>query len=102
MLFTFQLARRLEAAGSGVTCNCLDPGTVNTKMLVSGWGSCGMQLQDANDEFNAATDPALERESGKYFVGSQQRQAPGIAYDEASQARLWQVLEAQTQAAWSV
>ena len=26
MLITFELADRLQAAGSGVTCNCLDPG----------------------------------------------------------------------------
>lgn len=26
MLFTYELARRLEQAGSSVTCNCLDPG----------------------------------------------------------------------------
>lgn len=45
MLFTYELARRLKAAGSPVTANCLDPGTVSTKMLAAGWGSFGMRLQ---------------------------------------------------------
>lgn len=44
-LFTIELARRLQAAGSPVTCNCLDPGTVNTKMLLAGWGPCGIALK---------------------------------------------------------
>jgi hypothetical protein len=43
MLFTVELAER--CAKSGLSINCLDPGTVNTKMLYAGWGSCGMSIQ---------------------------------------------------------
>lgn len=43
MLFTVELANRLAARG--VSANCLDPGTVNTKMLYAGWGPCGMSIQ---------------------------------------------------------
>lgn len=42
-LFTKELADRLGS--SPVTANCLDPGTVNTKMLYAGWGACGIDLQ---------------------------------------------------------
>ena len=42
-LFTKELAGRLN--GKAVTANCLDPGTVNTKMLYAGWGPCGIDLQ---------------------------------------------------------
>ena len=42
-VFTYELARRLAQAGSPVTCNALDPGTVNTKMLLAGWGPMGIE-----------------------------------------------------------
>lgn len=41
--FTKELANRLGS--NGVTTNCLDPGTVNTKMLFAGWGACGIDLK---------------------------------------------------------
>ena len=34
MMFTFDLAEIMKA--NGVVVNCLDPGTVNTKMLIAG------------------------------------------------------------------
>ncbi|KAL4428803.1 hypothetical protein ABPG77_005241 [Micractinium sp. CCAP 211/92] len=102
ILFTYELADRLRAAGSPITANCLDPGTVNTKMLFAGWGPIGMRVQDADDEFNAATDPALSSVSGAYFVGSRQRRSPAVSYDKGVQRQLWGVLEAQTGAVWDV
>ena len=45
IMFSSQLASRLAAAGSALTSNSLDPGTVNTKMLLAGWGPIGMRLQ---------------------------------------------------------
>ncbi len=36
----------------GVLCVSLDPGTVDTKMLRTGWEGCyGIPLQQANDTF---------------------------------------------------
>jgi NAD(P)-dependent dehydrogenase (short-subunit alcohol dehydrogenase family) len=43
MVFTAELAERVS--NIGVTVNCLDPGTVNTKMLYAGWGPCGMRVE---------------------------------------------------------
>lgn len=51
-----EFAVRLEAAGYGtdqITCNCLDPGTVNTKMLLAGWGPCGINVRDALGKYLA-------------------------------------------------
>lgn len=48
--FTYDLARKLKGHPSGVTVNCLDPGTVNTKMLLAGWGPCGIPVGSADNE----------------------------------------------------
>ena len=45
-----ELAARLQNAGLGtdrITCNSLDPGTVNTKMLYAGWGPIGIDVESA-------------------------------------------------------
>lgn len=43
IMFSNELARR---APEGVSCNSLDPGTVNTKMLKAGWtGFWGIDLE---------------------------------------------------------
>lgn len=45
-----EFGTRLEDAGistNRITCNSLDPGTVNTKMLIAGWGPCGIHVRDA-------------------------------------------------------
>lgn len=41
IMFNMELARR---APEGVTCNSLDPGTVDTKMLRAGWGMGGIPV----------------------------------------------------------
>jgi len=45
-----EFAERLQGAGLGtdrITSNSLDPGTVNTKMLIAGWGYCGIGVDQA-------------------------------------------------------
>lgn len=48
LMFTVQLAKILESHNEGdnekyhkIKCLTMDPGTVNTKMLLAGWGPCG-------------------------------------------------------------
>jgi len=55
-----ELAARLRAAGSHVTCNTLDPGTVNTKMLLAGWRDCGIPVDRANNQHYLATSPEVQ------------------------------------------
>lgn len=40
----------------GLTANCLDPGTVNTKMLLAGWGPCGLDIQVRNIDFGTIAE----------------------------------------------
>ena len=51
-MISAQFASILSNAGFGtdrITSNSLDPGTVNTKMLLAGWGPCGIDVEDALD-----------------------------------------------------
>ncbi|KAL3130781.1 hypothetical protein ABBQ38_000124 [Trebouxia sp. C0009 RCD-2024] len=98
MMFTFDLAEIMKP--KGVTVNCLDPGTVNTKMLIAGWGACGIDVKNANNEYKLATDPGLAKETGKYFVGGRESRAPRAAQDLNTRRRLWQIMTEQTGAAY--
>ena len=94
-MLTIEMAQRLQDAGidtSVLTCNCLDPGTVNTKMLLDGWGPIGIRVQDALDETWCCTSPELESITGQYFVGRSRRQASGCAYDTYHREKLWEIL----------
>lgn len=69
----------------------LDPGTVNTKMLIAGWGACGIQVHAANDEAWTAT--SSEARNGKYYVRQQERRSAAITYDVDSRRRLLKTLD---------
>lgn len=98
-MWSYMLAERLRAAGSPVTVNCVDPGTVSTKLLYAGWGDVSyvaLQPSEAEDEFWACSDPALAGVSGKYFVNRKSRPSPPSSYDVMQQQTVWDLLEAQT------
>ncbi|MCC6613208.1 MAG: SDR family oxidoreductase [Anaerolineae bacterium] len=101
MLFTYELARRLQ--GTGVTVNCVHPGVFR-----SNFGSEGMPpvmrilnvvvrpfmaeaARAAERVVYAATAPELAGVSGQYLGNRQPLTSPKQAYDEAAQARLWQL-----------
>lgn len=70
MAFTAKLAKRLQRQGRP-TVNCLDPGTVNTKMLFAGWGACGMPvsvsvLAPCTHSLQQGPKPALFSTSWEY------------------------------------
>mmetsp|Transcript_26460 Transcript_26460/g.62167 ORF Transcript_26460/g.62167 Transcript_26460/m.62167 type:complete len:115 (+) Transcript_26460:161-505(+) len=94
-MLTMEMADRLKDNGiqpSVLTCNCLDPGTVNTKMLLDGWGAIGIDVDDALDESWCCTSPDLDGISGQYFVGRSPRHASQCAYDSFHRKKLWQTL----------
>ncbi len=94
IMFTFEMAEMLK--NCGVTVNCLDPGTVNTKMLLQGWGPCGIEISDADNEFHLATDAKYDNVTGKYFVNLRERKPSSIAYDRDARRRFWDILVEMT------
>ena len=87
------------ALGEIVVLTC-DPGTVNTKMLLAGWGPCGIETYQANDQFKLMTEPRFREDGarGGYHVNLSMRQRPEGEGDATSSERkkLWEVLEQMT------
>jgi NAD(P)-dependent dehydrogenase (short-subunit alcohol dehydrogenase family) len=100
VLFTYELARRLE--GTGVTVNCLHPGFVATnfaqsdvgpafRLLVKVIGSFGTSPQEgAKTSIYLASSPEVEGVTGKYVVKSIPKRSAAISYDESLQRQLWE------------
>ncbi len=100
ILFTYELARRLE--GSGVTANCLHPGGVRTKILRNVRGPLGVAIKfgtylmisprsGAKTSVYLASSPEVEGVSGKYFVKCREIASSERSHDEADAKRLWDV-----------
>ncbi len=101
ILFTYELARRLE--GTGVTANCLHPGFVASKFghnnggFVKGAIGLGQRLFAISEEKGASTSihlassPEVEGVSGKYFAKSKPIASSAASHDEDAQARLWAI-----------
>ncbi|MHB1354460.1 MAG: SDR family oxidoreductase [Anaerolineae bacterium] len=106
LLFTYELARRLE--GSGVTVNALNPGLVRTHigLDIPGLASVVMRLMNhfagisveegAKTSIYLATSPEVEGVSGKYFQKCQPVASSPISYDRAAAERLWRISEELT------
>ncbi len=101
VLFTYELARRLE--GTGVTANCLHPGFVATNIGQGGLGPVGRTVakfilsflgispeEGAKTSIYLASSPDVERVTGKYFVKSMPKESAPITYDESLQRQLWE------------
>ncbi len=100
VLFTYELARRLQ--GTGVTANCLHPGFVATNFGQSGRGPVihtavkfisrfGISPEEgAKTSIYLASSPEVEGVTGKYFVKSIPKRSASISYDESLQRQLWE------------
>jgi retinol dehydrogenase-14 len=105
VLFTYELARRLE--GSGVTANCLHPGVVATGFGHNnpGWLKIGVSIMrpfvlDAQRGAETSIYLAASREvdglTGQYFDKCKAVRSSAASYDRAAAARLWEMSEAMT------
>lgn len=92
-LMMISIAFELSERYPDVWINTLDPGDVNTKMLIKGWGRCGIEIEEADNQFWLATNPDLENVHGKYFVDKKDTKAQYQAYDKNFRKELFEILE---------
>jgi NAD(P)-dependent dehydrogenase (short-subunit alcohol dehydrogenase family) len=105
ILFTRELARRLE--GTGVTANCAHPGVVRTRFgrearlpmraaVTLGRPFMLSPQRGASTIVYLATSPEVAGASGGYYVKRQRREPSAAARDDATAQRLWQLSEELT------
>ncbi len=95
LLFTSELARRLE--GSGVTANALHPGVVGTEILFGGWAPLRLLRpflrtpeKGAETVVYLAASTDVEGVSGGYFKDRAPIRPSDAARDPESARRLWE------------
>ena len=105
IMFTYELAERLR--GTGVTANCIHPGSVNTEFGKNN-RSPGVLLfrafkpfmrtpeQGADTLIYLAASPEVEGMTGKYLSDRKVKVSSDESYDESLRKRLWEVSEELT------
>jgi retinol dehydrogenase 14 len=100
VLFTYELARRLQ--GTGITATVLHPGIVRSgfgvedpgriqRMITPFMGLMKSPEQGARTPIHLASSPEVEGVSGQFFAKSRPRKSSSRSYDEAVALRLWEV-----------
>src|SRR5829696_10329971 len=102
VLWTYELARRLE--GTGVIVNLADPGGASTEMTrseampwvfrtINRLGRKFMTTEKAaRSSIYLASSPEVEGENGQYFDNNnKQVKSSKASYDEAAQMRAWEI-----------
>lgn len=103
ILFTYELARRLQ--GTGVSVNCLHPGAVATGAPlkdpdISQFSRLMYRLVEpffaspekgAETSIYLATSPEVEEVSGKYFIKKRALSSSPESYDTEIAQRLWNI-----------
>jgi len=102
MLFTFELAQRLE--GTGVVVNIVHPGTVATNIFnLGGWKGALITVlsplirqfllspeQGARTTLHVATSPALATATGRYFKEGKEAVPNPLSQDRALAKAVWE------------
>ena len=109
VLFSYELARRLE--GTGVTSNCLHPGVVRSGFGQSNGGVASLVVktfytlfrsftksgaQGAATSIYLASSPEVEGVTGKYYADSKEERSSRASHDEEAAKRLWKISEQMT------
>ena len=107
LMFTYQLARRLE--GTGVTVNAVDPGGATTQLTEATTSDMLPSImrflypllarftftspeKASESSVYAATSPELDGVTGAYInTKFQQVQSSKVSYDQETQEHLWQI-----------
>lgn len=106
VMFTYDLARRLQ--GTGVTVNAVGPGPVSTNFgknsRISGSISTLLgrfaktPVDAAKTAIRLASAPELEGETGKFYYNEREIPSSRLSHNVATQKRLWDVSEELTKA----
>jgi NAD(P)-dependent dehydrogenase (short-subunit alcohol dehydrogenase family) len=102
LLFTYELARRLE--GTGVTANALHPGVIGSNFAQTYGGAMSILVkiakpflltpeEGARTSVYLASSPEVEGLTGKYFARCKPIKSNAASYDEAAQRKLWALSE---------
>jgi len=102
ILFTYELARRLE--GTKITANCFSPGFRRTNLgrNMPAMQRFGMSLFAGKPEKGAqtlvylATSPQVEGVSGKYFSNQKSVESSKSTHDKGLALKLWHISEKLT------
>ncbi len=105
ILFTYELARRLE--GTNITVNALHPGLVQTNIARNNGllgrvvnffiGARGVDAdKGAETLVYLAASPEVEGVTGKFFVECRAVSSSALSYDTELSARLWELSERLT------
>ncbi|XP_052228919.1 retinol dehydrogenase 11-like isoform X4 [Dreissena polymorpha] len=107
VLFTRELAKRLE--GTGVTSTCLHPGPVNTKLLYDAFHPALKPLhfiivahfvktgeEGAQTSIHCAVSEELEGVTGRYYVDCREAESSLLSKDLGLARQLWEYSERVT------
>lgn len=105
LLFTFELARRLE--NTGITVNAIHPGLARSGLMKEAFILMrlftrlisGPPEKVTGGILQAATAPEFAATTGKFLRNGKEIEAPTYAHDRTAQQRLWEVSEQLTQLA---
>jgi NAD(P)-dependent dehydrogenase (short-subunit alcohol dehydrogenase family) len=107
LLFTFELARRME--NTGVTVNAIHPGLVKSRLMkealapvrfLTGLFSSS-PARAAQEVVRVAISPDFEDTNGKFLHNGKELEPAAFALDQAAQLRLWEISEKLTTASAS-
>jgi NAD(P)-dependent dehydrogenase (short-subunit alcohol dehydrogenase family) len=105
LLFTFELARRLE--NTGITVNAIHPGPARSGLMKEGFFLMRLLTRLASSPpekvtgaiLQAAVAPEFQKTTGKFLHNGKEIEAPPYAHDRTAQQRLWELSEALTKLA---
>jgi retinol dehydrogenase-14 len=104
LLFTFELARRME--NTGVTVNAIHPGLVRSGLMKEAFAPVhfltrlfsSSPTRAAQEVVSMATSPNFENTNGKFLYHGKELEPPAYALDQNIQRKLWEISEQVTDA----